>query len=91
MPPVSTSPSTAIGAWSALPRAGIFQAAAMAGTSASASLCVRRFSAVPGSSLKSASGGVARLGIAAKYFFTSASARAGVTSPAIDSTALFGP
>src|SRR3546814_4076906 len=36
-PSASSAPSTAISAWSSLPRSGIFQAAAIAGTCASAS------------------------------------------------------
>ncbi len=90
-PSASRSPSTTIGAWSRLPRAGIFQAAAMAGTWARASLCSLRFSAVLSGSLTSAGAGVGRLAMPPKYFLASANPCAGVTSPAIASTALLGP
>jgi hypothetical protein len=50
-----------------------------------------RISLVLSGSLKSVAAGVARFGIAPKYFCASAKPWAGLTSPAIASTALFGP
>ncbi len=89
--PSSNCASTAIGAWSALPRVGIFQATATAGTCASASVWLSRFSAVFRPSDGSVPFGTGRAGDPPKYFSTSANAASALMSPTMPITALFGP